>query len=560
MPRDSSRYVSGDSNEYRGVGRRGFLAAATAGAFGLAGCLAGDDAETGTGTGTGTGAGAGGSGSGNGSGNATGSGGGGQPKSGGTLQWGGAVPVQGLDPHLETAAASHRVLENIVEGLVVLNYDYSFSPHLATSMEMSEDNTKLSFELEEGVTFHDGSEMTSADVMASFERVKNNEKFVANGFMQMVDSMAAPGEYQFSVTLTEPFAPFIAKMSTAELAVLPEDQIKAGEIKEPIGTGPYKFESREIESSFTMTKFEDYWAANEDAGPFLDRIVKSEITDPSVRLQSFMAGEYDFINGIPPSDVQRVEQNSSVRFEKRFPKALVYLGMNCDQAPFDDRDARLALDYAFDKAKVTEAALYGTGQPTATPAAPGSPWVNEEIQPRPRDLEKAQEHLEEAGMPDGFSVSFKIPQSYPAQVQAAQVIADQASEAGIELDIQKITWSTWLSDVYSKQNFEATTSSYLALYYPDVSFYKFLHPEGAFFFTGWTNEEYNSLVEEARHIYDDSERAKLYKDATRILHEERAGHLFLFWQANLYGAQPDYQGKIGAPDGSTLRFHDNWLD
>ncbi|MFC6724692.1 ABC transporter substrate-binding protein, partial [Halobium palmae] len=485
---------------------------------------------------------------------------GGSPKSGGTLQWGGAVPVQGLDPHLDTAAASKRVLENIVEGLVRLQPDYTFEPLLAKEMTTSEDNTKLSFTLHEGVTFHNGEEMTSADVKASFERVASNEKFVANGFMQKVDSLENPGDYEFAVTLTEPFAPFIAKMSTAELAVLPEAEAEKSEIKEPIGTGPYQFDSREIESSFTMTKFEDYWGADSVEGPYIDKIVKSEITDPSVRLQSFMAGEYDFINGIPPKDVSRVQQNSSVRFEKNFPKALVYLGLNCTEEPFDDKDARLALDYSFDKAEVTEAALYGTGQATASPATPGSPWVNEDVQPRPRDLDKAKEHLEKAGMGDGFQVSFKIPQSYPAQVQAAQVIADQASEAGIELNIQKITWSSWLSDVYSKQNFKATTSSYLALYYPDVSFYKFLHPDGAFFFTGWTNDEYNAKVEEARHLYDEEQRAKLYKEATQIMHDERAGHLLLFWQANLYGAQPGYQGKIGTPDGSTLRFHDNWLD
>ncbi|WP_435365542.1 ABC transporter substrate-binding protein [Haloarchaeobius sp. DYHT-AS-18] len=554
MSRDSSGCSNSDKAEsYRKFRRRGVLGATATGALGLAGCLGG-------GSGGDDGGDSGGGGGGNDDGGSGGDGGNsGTPQSGGTLQWGGAVPVQGLDPHLESAAATARVLENIVEGLVKLNDDYSFSPHLAKSMETSEDNTKFTFELEEGVTFHNGKEMTSADVLASYKRVKNNEKFLANGFMQNVDSMAAPDDYTFELTLKEPLAPFIAKMSTEELAILPKEQAEKGEIKEPIGTGPYKFESREIETSFTMAKNEDYWDDSID-GPYLDKVVKSEVTDPSVRLQSFKAGEYDFINGIPPSDVERVQSDDSVNFQKKFPKALVYLGLNCNEEPFDNKHARLALDYAIDKEKATEAALYGTGQATASPAAPGSPWVNEDIQPRERDIDKAKEHLEKAGMPDGFSVSFKIPQSYPAQVQAAQVIADDASEAGIELNIQKITWSTWLSDVYSKQNFQATTSSYLALYYPDVSFYKFLHPNGAFFFTGWENDEYNTLVEDARRMYDQEARAEKYQKATEILHEERAGHLFLFWQANLYGAQPNYKGDMGTADGSTLSFADNYLE
>jgi peptide/nickel transport system substrate-binding protein len=554
MKRDNNSLASDESGDDASslVDRRRFLGA-TAGltSVALAGCTGGGSEQGDGGTsGDGT--------SGDGS-TDTPSPSAGASKMGGTLRWGGAVPVQGLDPHLESAAATARVLENITEPLIQLDFDYSLNPHLAKDWTTSEDKTELTFDLREGVSFHNGKEMTSEDVLATFERLQNGE-YLATGFMEFVESMDAPDDYTFVIQLSEPFAPFLARMATGEMHILPAEQAAQDKVSEPIGTGPYQFESREIETSFTMTKFEDYWAASEENGPFLDKIVKSEIKDSSVRLQSFQAGEYDFINGIPPKDVSRVQNDSSIRFEKQFPKALVYLGMNCNKEPFDDKHARLALDYAIDKQKVTEAALYGTGQATATPAAPGSPWEHPDIEPRPRDLDKVQEHLDEAGLSDGFSVSFKIPQSYPTQVQGAKVIADMASDAGIDLNIQQITWSTWLSDVYSKQNFEATTSSYLALYYPDVSFYKFLHPNGAFFFTGWTNEEYNDLVEEARHLYDEQTRADLYHQATEILHEERAGHMFLWWQANLYGAQPAYKGKIGAPDGSTLRFQDNWLD
>ncbi|SDN31206.1 peptide/nickel transport system substrate-binding protein [Halogranum gelatinilyticum] len=551
MSRDSNSSSSEtDSSGAPTLDRRKFLAATAAGVpVALAGCTGGDggsDTET-----SGDG--------GSGDGGSTESGSSGEASSGGTLQWGGAVPVQGLDPHLDSAAASSRVLENITEPLIQLDFDYSLNPHLAKEWTTSEDNTTLTFTLEEGVTFHNGKEMTSADVLASFERIANGE-YLATGFFDFVDSMEAPGDYEFVINLSEPFAPFLARMATSEMHVLPEEQAQEDKITEPIGTGPYQFASREIETSFTMEKYEDYWDQDEEDGPFLDKIVKSEITDPSVRLQSFRAGEYDFINGIPPKDVQSVQNDSSVRFETQFPKALVYLGLNCNEEPFDNKDARLALDYALDKEQITEAALYGTGQATASPAAPGSPWVNEDVEPRPRDLDKAQEHLEKAGMPDGFEVSFKIPQSYPTQVQGAKVIADQASDAGITMNIQQITWSTWLSDVYTNQNFQATTSSYLALYYPDVSFYKFLHPNGAFFFTGWENEEYNELVEEARRLYDEEQRAELYHEATEILQEERAGHLLLWWQPNLYGSSTDYKGRIGAPDGSTLRFRDNYLE
>jgi peptide/nickel transport system substrate-binding protein len=545
MQRDSRESTSPNSYSSR---RRAFLGTlGVTGVAALAGCTG--DGSTST---------DGGGGSGGGSGDTT-TAPSGSAQTGGTLQWGGAVPVQGLDPHIDTSAASKRVLENIYEELVRLQDDYTIEPHLATSLEQSENNTLLTMELREGVTFHDGSEMTSEDVLATYERVQNGD-FLATGFFDNVEELRAPDDYTFEIKLTQPFAPFIAKMATAELAIMPAENAAKDMVEEPIGTGPYQFESREVETSFTMSRYEDYWGASDEDGPYIDEIVKSEIPDPSVRLQSFSAGEYDFINGIAPKDASQVQNDSSVRFETQFPKSLVYLGLNCDREPFDNKDARLALDYAIDKEKVAEAALYGTGQTTASPATPGSPYVNPDVSPRERDLDKAQEHLDAAGMSDGYSATFKIPQSYPTQVQGAEVISADAAEAGIDLQIQQITWSTWLSDVYSNRDFQATTSSYLALWYPDVSFYKFLHPNGAFFFTGWENDEYNSLVEEARTIYDEDERAELYHEATEILHEERAGHLFLWWQPSIYAAQPAYNGPIGAPDGSTLQFHDNWLD
>ncbi|KAB1185144.1 MULTISPECIES: ABC transporter substrate-binding protein [Haloferax] len=546
---------SGDGSIRGRFDRRTFLgAAATTGAAALAGCTGGSDDGGESGGDSGSSGGSGGS-SDDDTETAEASGG----KQGGTLQWGGAVPVQGLDPHIDTSAASKRVLENIYEEVVALQDDYSIKPHLAKSFDQSDDNTLLTFELREGVKFHNGKEMTSEDVLASYERVQNGD-YLATGFFEFVEELRAPDDYTFEIQLTEPFAPFLAKMATAELSVMPAENAAKDMVETPIGTGPYKFDSREIETSFTMVRNEDYWGTSDEDGPFIEEIVKSEIPDPSVRLQSFLAGEYDFINGIAPKDVSRVEQAPDVRFEKQFPKSLVYLGMNCDVAPFDNKDARIALDYAIDKEKVAEAALYGTGETTASPAAPGSPWVNPDVEPRPRDLEKAQEHLDAAGMSDGYTATFKIPQSYPTQVQAAEVIAADAAEVGINLEIQQITWSTWLSDVYSKRDFQATTSSYLALWYPDVSFYKFLHPNGAFFFTNWVNEDYNALVEEARTIYDEDERAELYHEATQILHDERAGHMFLWWQPSLYGAASQYKGDIGAPDGSTLQFSDNWLD
>ncbi len=531
--------------------RRLFMKAAASGIpIAFAGCVGGDD------SGNGNGNGGNGNGNGNGGNGDVSSGNGGVSDEANALLWGGSVPVQSLDPHFESAAATARVLENITQGLLRVNWDYELEPFLAESWETSDDNLEITFSLREDVVFHDGTEFTSEDVIESFRRIDEGEA-IAAGYMDRVASMSTPDDYTFVMELSEPFAPMLFRLATSDMHILTAEQAQQDSIDEPIGTGPFQFESIEIDSEFVMTKFDDYW---DDDLPYLDKVTKLEISDDDNRLNTFQAGELDFINDVPPRHAEDLEDDPDVDFINRFPKSLVYLGVNCNEEPFDSRDARLALEYAIDKQEVMEAALYGQGQVATSPATPGSQWEHPSLEPREQDFEKAQEHLEAAGYPDGFEATFQIPEQYNDQVTAAQVIEASAAQVGIELDIQLITWSNWLSDVYSDQNFQATTSSYLALWFPDAGFHRPLHSDGAFFFTGWEDEEYNELVEEARTLYDMEERAPLYHEAAEMLKERRSGHIMLYWTPTLMARHNGYTGEVMSPDGSTFRFEDTQLE
>ncbi|AXR79941.1 ABC transporter substrate-binding protein [Natrarchaeobaculum sulfurireducens] len=475
---------------------------------------------------------------------------------GGELEWGGSVPVQGLDPHMEDAAASHQVLENITQGLVRVNWEYDLDPVLAEDWESSDDNLELTFFIREGVTFHDGTELTSEDVIASFDRVQEFDGLGAQ-YLEPVATIDNPDDYTVEFELDEPFAPLLSRMATSYLHILPAHQAEQDSIDEPIGTGPFKFESRELDTEFVMERYDDYW---EDDLPYLDRVMKQEISSGDNRLDTFHAGEVEFINDVPPRHIEELSNDPDVDLIQRFPQSLTYVGLNCTEPPFDDPDARRALDYAIDREEVLEAALYGQGQVASSPAVPDSDWEHPDIQPLEQDLDLAQEYLEAAGYPDGFEASFQIPEDYEDQVQAAQIIQNSASQVGIDLDIQQITWSNWLSDVYEEQNFEATTSSYLALWYPDAGFHNFLHPEGSLFFTGWEDEEYNDVVEEARTLYDVEDRAPLYHEAAELLREKSPGHLFLYWMPTLMARTHNYKGEVASPDGSAFRFEDTWLE
>jgi peptide/nickel transport system substrate-binding protein len=179
---------------------------------------------------------------------------------------------------------------------------------------------------------------------------------------------------------------------------------------------------------------------------------------------------------------------------------------------------------------------------------------------RPQDLERAQELMDQSSYSDGAEAVFKIPDAYSTAEPAAQVIAESAQEVGINLDIQQITWSTWLSEVSGNRDFQATISTYMGLWYPDYGFYKFEHPEGAFHFTNWENEEYMQLVEDARHTFDQEERAQYYHEAARVRRNDPSGHLLLYWKGYQLASIPEYKGQTAGPDGATLRFENNWID
>lgn len=525
------------------ISRRNILAASGAAVPGvLAGCLGGGDDASGESSSS--------AGSSSSSGDDSG-----EPVMGGTLTWGGSVTVQSLDPHSETAAASWRVLENITQGLTTVNYDLEVVPQLATDWTISDDGTSLTFDLREGVQFHDGSELTSADVLASFERIASGG-YSASGYFDFVEQMSAPEDYTFEMSLTQPFSPLLARMSTSSMRILTEEQAQQNQVTDPIGTGPFQFESREVGSEFVMTKHEDYW---EEGLPRLDRIEKREITEDDVRYDVFTSGEVDLINDIPPRRIEEVANNPEYRWEEKFPKILFYLGLNCDREPFDDSNVRLALDYAIDREAIVEASLYGNGEPAKSTAYPGSLWEPDDMEVRSQDLERAQEFMDQSSYSGGAEAVFKIPDAYSTAGPAAQVIAESAQDVGIDLDIQQITWSTWLSEVSGNSDFQATISTYMGLWYPDYAFYKFEHPNGAFHFTNWENEEYMQLVEDARSTFDQEERAQNYHEAARIRRNDRSGHLLLYWKGYELASIPEYKEQTAGPDGATLRFKNNWM-
>src|SRR5690606_12134210 len=164
---------------------------------------------------------------------------------GNTLIMSRAADATGLDPHTQTAFASFRLLELIYEPLVILDSELNVVPGLAESWEFNEDATQLTFALRSGVTFHDGSDMTAADVQASMERILDEETAAAARANYLsIESIDTPDDLTVVFNLSQPDVPLLSALATVNAAIVPSEMIESGDFASTaIGTGPFKLDS-----------------------------------------------------------------------------------------------------------------------------------------------------------------------------------------------------------------------------------------------------------------------------------------------------------------------------
>ena len=256
-----------------------------------------------------------------------------EPRTGGTLVWGHSETTQNLDIHQTGTASTGRVLENVHDAIVTVDEELTVIPSLAESFEQSEDGLTYTFRLRPGVTFHDGSDLTSADVKYSFERVMDPETGAVNfEVFNDVASIETPDDLTVVVTLDQVNAPFLSRLAeNGAGAVIPEGSGEA-QGTEPVGAGPFRFVRRDFGQEVELARFEDYW----DGPAHLDGVLAREITEPTVRLTGLRTGELDMINDIPADRVAEIEEDADLQVVTWFPLNWDFVNFNHAVEPFDD--------------------------------------------------------------------------------------------------------------------------------------------------------------------------------------------------------------------------------
>nr|WP_246028655.1 ABC transporter substrate-binding protein [Maritalea mobilis] len=452
-----------------------------------------------------------------------------------------------LDPAAVTAVNDFRILVNLYEGLVrYKSGTLEVAPALAESWDISEDGTEYTFNLREGVTFHDGTPFNAEAVKFNFDRMLNEDHpyhntgpFPLAFFFSAVQETTAIDDLTVKFTLNEPYAPFLSNLAyPTGLLVSPEAVKQHGEDigRNPTGTGPFKFVEWKSNERVVVDRYADYWG--DPAG--VQAVVFRPITDANTRVAEMLAGGIDMMVEVPPTALSQFQGDDFTIVEQAGPHVW-FLILNAKEGPFANKLVRQAANYAINKEAIVNDVLEGTADVAAGPTPPAFAWAyNEELDPYPYNPEKAKELLAEAGA-EGAELTFYVTEGGSGMLDpVAMGTAIQADLAavGLNVKIETYEWNTFLGEVNPGLEGKADMAEMAWMTNdPDTLPYLALRtdawPENGGFNSGYySNEKVDELLEKARTATSQDERAALYREMQTIVQEDAPWVFVANWKQN----------------------------
>jgi peptide/nickel transport system substrate-binding protein len=358
-----------------------------------------------------------------------------------------------LDPTAGAAAAIDEVVyANVFEGLTRFGPDGAILPALATSWDVSEDGLTWTFALQEGVRFHDGSAFDAADVAFSLDRARAPDS--VNAQKQLFATIAAVEAVDpatVRITLSQPTGALPFNLAWGD-AVIVAPETAATNATNPVGTGPFRFGQWAKGDRVEIVRNPDYWGTP----AALEGATFRFIADPTAAFAAVMAEDIDAFPGFPTPELL-----DALRADPRFSVVVgstegeTILATNNGRKPFDDLRVRQAMAHAIDRRQLIDGAMFGYGDPIGAHFAPHHPAYLDLTPQSAHDPAKARALLAEAGFPDGFEATLKLPPPSYAR-RGGEIVAAQLREVGIRLSIVNVEWAQWLEEVFKNRDFDLT--------------------------------------------------------------------------------------------------------
>lgn len=302
------------------------------------------------------------------------------PTQGGDVVFAIDTVLNSFDPNVAAAAQDARVMRQLYDSLVVLD-DGDIKPWLATDWEISEDGTTYTFTVRDDVVFHDGTAFDAAAVCFNLDRIKNPDSasIYAIGLIGPYQSCEAPDAATAVVTLASPYAPFLQILSSPFLGIVSPAAAGSAALADfainPVGSGPFVFDSYTPNDRIVMSANADYAWAPETAGhqgaPLIDTLTFQIIPDATVRLGSLRSGALQGVGNVPETEASVIENDSSLMFFAQSQSGSPFqLNFNTENAPFDDADVRAAIRQGIDIEAAVQALYLGVYDRAWGPLSP----------------------------------------------------------------------------------------------------------------------------------------------------------------------------------------------
>jgi peptide/nickel transport system substrate-binding protein len=465
-----------------------------------------------------------------------------------------------LDPRIGTDDSSQKISQLIFGSLMILDDHLRMAPQLAESID-NPDPTTYVVTLRRGVLFHDGHELTSADVVYTFRSLLAPD-FVSplKGAYRLLKSIDARDRYTVVFSLTEPFGSFVANLN--QPAIVP-DGAGASIRERPIGTGPYKFVRYAADDRIELEPFDDYFEGRPRNDGLLIRVVPDDI----MRGLELRKGTVDVVvNDLAPDVVYQLGQESGLQTVESPGTDYQYIGLNLNDPILRDVRVRRALAYSIDYDGIVRHLRRGLAV-QASSLLPAASWAFEPAVPTfSHDPVQARTLLDEAGYtdPDGdgpqarFTLSMKVSNTEFNRLQSA-VIQQNLRAVGIDLDVRTYEFATLYADVL-RGNFQMFTLQWSggATADPDILrrvFHSEQTPPSGFNRGHFNNPHVDWLLEAATVAADETERRRLFGEVQRIVAKE-VPYISLWDKTNVVVAQRSLSGVRLRPAADFLFLKD----
>jgi peptide/nickel transport system substrate-binding protein len=454
-----------------------------------------------------------------------------------------------LDPSGTNVTLAQLIERQIYDTLLKLDKDLKVVPNLAESWKQLDDLT-WQFNLRKGVKFHNGEELTSADVLFSFQRLyKLPPGSIAVTYIDP-NGFKTPDKYTFILKTTTKYAFLETQLCDGYVNILNQKAVTAAADKyarNPIGTGPYKFVSWAAGDNITLTKFDDYWGDKAKIKNLKFRF----ITEQTARTINLETGDVDMVIGIPAADADRISKGKDTTLVMEGGGSVRYIAFNCQKPVFKDKRVRQAIAYAVDLETIRKV-IYGdkTSEKGVTPVPPNFQGRNTDLKPYTQDLAKAKALMAEAGV-KSLTVNYNYLASSSADM-LAQMLQEMLKPLNITMKIQPME-SGALSTMLNKGEHEFTVSgTNMDSFEAGKGLYEFFHSKS----NGSTknrsylsNKNVDALLDKVVVETNTEARNKLIYQAQQMIYDETPV-VVICYEYRLVGLRKNVQGFVPTPTGN----------